>query len=259
VIQAEINANLQQISSLQSQLSTGTTVTGVTTPTQTTVIQPSTPVTVTNEGGSGASVSFSGYTWTPISVSYGSLSSFGDWYVDPSTNFLHEDAISPLHYKVVASMLPASDVDVQATVSMEQGTEMGVCARMDAAGNGYCFATSWGGGTYPQIGKFSNGDQNPMGIASAQTPSPIAPNTNYIVELRVQGSSISGRIYQAGTTAPTAWTAQTTDNSFTSGAVGFYSYGSQPVIKSVTVTQLMNTSTSSASSTSSSSGTTTAE
>ena len=99
-------------------------------------------------------------------------------------------------------MAPIADVDVQATVSMQQGTEMGVCARLDTAGNGYCFATSWGGGAYPQIAKFSADEQNPTGIASSPSAYPIAQNTDYVVELKAQGNSISGRIYPVGTSAP---------------------------------------------------------
>jgi hypothetical protein len=162
--------------------------------------------------------------------------------VDPSTSFLHEDEVTALHYKLVATSLsPVGDVDVQATVSMEQGTEMGVCARMNSAGDGYCFAISWGGGTYPQIGKFSGGNQNPAGIASARASYPISQNVDYVVKLRVQGNSIFGKIYQAGTSEPAAWTVQTTDGLFASGLVGFYAYGSQPLIKSVTVTPLAST------------------
>ena len=238
--QTQISAILQEISALQGQLApivnqgSGTTYT-IPAPEPTTLPSPSTE-------GNGNQLSFSGYMWAPIRVSYDSMSSFGDWLIEPSTGYLHQDESTALHYKIVAASLPpVADVDVKATVSLPQGTEMGVCARMNTAGDGYCFATSWGGGTYPQIAKFSGGDQNPAGIASAQASYPVAQNTDYVVELQVQGSSISGRIYPAGATAPTAWTVQTTDSSFTSGLVGFYAYGSRPYIESVTVTPLSNT------------------
>ncbi len=233
--QTKINAILEKIRILQGQ-SSGVTSTATTaypnTYTTTTVPYSSSQ----GSAGNGTPFSFYGHTWMPIRVSYDSFSSFGNWFVDPSTKLLHESEVTSLHYKLITTSLPPSaDVEVQAIVAMDQGTEMGVCARMSSIGNGYCFATSWGGGNYPQIAKFSNGEQNPAGIASAHEPYPIAHNVDYIVKLRVQGSLISGKIYQAGTPEPTMWMAQANDNSFTNGTIGFYAYGSRPLIKSVMV------------------------
>ena len=187
-------------------------------------------------------LSFAGYTWTPINVTYNSDPSngYGNWYI--ASDGMRQDQVSALHYKIVAtSMTPQNDYDVIATVSLRSGSEIGVCGRMDNNGNGYCFATNWGGGGGTQIASLTNNNQNPNGMSAGNGTS-IQPSADYIFKVRFQGNSIYGKVYPANSAEPSGWNAQATDysNIFSNGKIGFYTYGSQPTIKSVSVSSITN-------------------
>src|SRR3989338_2759367 len=181
-------------------------------------------------------LSWDGYTWSPVYVTYGSDSQNGNgqWYVDGST--LKQDQVSALHYKIIAtSMTPGSDYEVTANVALRSGNQFGVCARLDTAGNGYCFALGDNSDVF--FAHFRNGDQNPT-VGKVASTSGRSLNTVYTLKFRVLGNRLYGKYYPAGSPEPSSWMIDTIDTEFTSGQVGFFTYGSQPTIESVSVSSV---------------------
>ncbi len=174
--------------------------------------------------------------WSPIYVSWNSLSGYGDW--QNSNSILSQDQLGALHYKIENSGFGnlGSDYAVTARVQFLAGqNEAGICARMDSQGNGYCFSTSWGGTSGTMISKFHGGDQNPQNLNGGNSVN-LQDNVWYDLKLQVSGNTISGKIWQDGTNEPFVWTAQASDNDFMSaGNIGFYSYNSSVKISSVNV------------------------
>ncbi|OGY43974.1 MAG: hypothetical protein A2731_02495 [Candidatus Buchananbacteria bacterium RIFCSPHIGHO2_01_FULL_39_8] len=197
-------------------------------------------VSVREENQYGNSFTWQGYTWQPIYVIYGNDPSngYGRWYVDVSSGNLFQDQVSALHYKVVAtSMEVDSNYEVKAIFNLRQGKEFALCGRMDNNGNGYCYTTNWGGGDGTMISHLSNNNQNPGHITPGQT-FPMSAGVDYVMKLRFEGNAIKAKIYPLASNEPNDWMAETTDSRYSSGKIGFYSYGSKPMIKSVSVADI---------------------
>ena len=183
-------------------------------------------------------LSWSGYTWSPVYVTYNndSTNGYGNWYVDGAT--LKQDTMSALHYKILAtSMTPMSDYEVTANVALRSGSQFGVCARLDTAGNGYCFALGDNSDVF--FAHFRNGDQNPT-VGKVVSTSGRSLNTVYTMKFRVLGNRLYGKYYPASSPEPSSWMIDTIDTEFTSGQVGFFTYGSQPTIKYLNINPILS-------------------
>lgn len=195
-----------------------------------------------NSTSTPTTLSFGGYNWTPLYVTFGSnyANGYGNWIVDQEG--MKQETASSLHYKIVArSMAAMSDYDVQAVVRFRSGSEIGLCGRMDDNGRGYCLTTAWGGSNTATLSIFKNADQDVNYMDVDGWPQvPISPNTDYILKLRFQGNMIYGKAYPAGGTEPD-WQMKVSDTQFSSGKIGFYSYAGRPIIKSVSVVGLSQT------------------
>ena len=177
------------------------------------------------------------YTWKPIYVVYGndSANGYGQWYADGQ--YLHQDQVSALHYRIVAtSMTSLSNYEVKMVFRLRTGKQIALCGRMDDNGNGYCFVSEWGNSN-TMLAYIGNNEQNPAHIKQGTTFS-VQPNTDYVMKLRFEGSKIMGKIYPFNGAEPEAWAAVIEDGRFTIGKIGFFTYGSQPTIKSVDVTSV---------------------
>jgi hypothetical protein len=197
----------------------------------------STPTSTGQTTSTPIGISFSGMTWNPIYVTYGNHSGngYGDWRTEGGV--LKIDQATPLHYKVVASsMSDMTNYEAQIVANYRSQKQLGVCARMDANGNGYCFATD---GTVNNtfIAKYKNNDQNPE-VIQVGVPYEVSYGSDYVLKIKVQGNTIYGKVFALGIAEPSDWNVVVNDGQFSSGKAGIYTYGTKVDVKSATVNPL---------------------
>ncbi len=177
-------------------------------------------------------------SWQPLLSMFDGRQSYGKWSLANSYGVvdgdLHNTEASDLHNRVINTTFQKfnlSDYEFTAQVRFKQGIEAGVCARMDSIGNGYCFVSSWGGGSNLMIGKFMVNSQNPKDIQATDNVQAIgggiSQNIWYNMKIQVSGSTIKGKIWKFGNTEPSDWAIVTTDTDFSYGTIGLYTYEAQ--------------------------------
>ncbi len=177
-------------------------------------------------------------SWQPLLAMFDGRQSYGKWSAVNSYGVvdgdLHNTEASDLHNRVINTVfqkLNLSDYEFTAQVRFKQGSEAGVCARMDSIGNGYCFVSSWGGGNNLMIAKFMVNSQNPKDIQATDNVQAIngriSSNVWYNMKIQVVGSTIKGKIWQYGNIEPSDWAIVTTDMDFRAGTIGVYTYEAQ--------------------------------
>ena len=164
------------------------------------------------------------HDWRAVQVTFEDKSNIGNWQSTGHDGTLRQNQVSILHHKIVAASLASiDDIEIHVKLKFHSGKEVGVCVRMDDDGNGYCFSTSWGGGKGTMISKLIEDDQNPRHILAGEEFE-IEQDVIYNIRVNAQGNLIRGKIWSVDDEEPDDWTAQATDNTFTKGKVGFYTY-----------------------------------
>ena len=179
--------------------------------------------TVVVGGSERRTIVWQNLAWTPIDVG-ATAPDDGTWYTYGDE--LRQDGVTDRHYKVVAnSMTPQTDYEVKTIVRLRDGRQVGLCGRMDDAGNGYCYAIGDYNDTFLAV--FQGNDQNPE-VATVSKNLIFDQNAEYILKLRLTGPRVQGKAYRLGQPEPAEWAIDFEDSRFKSGKVGLYSYGSRP-------------------------------
>jgi arylsulfatase A-like enzyme len=183
-------------------------------------------------------------TWTPALVISGGQGSFGDWQVDRSgiSPILNQNTLGSHHYRLVATSANLyRNYEIETLVTPRAGQSFGPCGRLNDNGDGYCFRVRPGGVTVPVISKFTDRVSGPEDLASG-SPVSIGSNQAYIMKIRFNEDTISGKIYASGTTE-SDWQVTAQDATYARGKLGLYSHNSQPRFWRATVRGLTGDST----------------
>lgn len=205
--------------------------------------------------------SWKGLNFYAITSTFANVSSYGRWTIETSTLALGREIsvlrqsdignvdrnLGYLHFRAInvsSTYENINDYFVSAIVRFEQGREAGVCGRMDRNGNGYCLTLGWGGGNLANFSLYANNDQNPEYLGETNLPIDIEHNVDYVLILGFVGNKIIGSAFPKPSAMDIAnyWDSDqfysllnsvpkivVTDNRYTNGYPGIYTYGSNVI------------------------------
>ncbi len=189
-----------------------------------------------------------GYNFQAVPATIGRETRYGVWNLVRSTSgsysYLQQAESSDFHYRILAplSSFNISENDsfiFRATVRDLSEKEAGICAFVDANGNGYCLGFGLGSGNKYAFLLYGNNDQNPGHTDSipidfiTTTPSEDAEYYVDLVFIKdfnvILGRVLKNPPYEIGIMYPTEkWTTLALPSNISPRFIGFYTYGRGP-------------------------------